>query len=108
MQILRRTLLPAGFFIITLFSLQSNLAALEISNTSQNRIGAAVIIEQGDHKNPIFLKIMEPGTTLDHQPEMKGPFVVSVAVIDTKETFRLEEVSASESVVFDGKEVKKV
>lgn len=81
------------------FSMQAD--AVEITNKSDSQIGAAILREDGEQKNLLFVKILQPGTSLDVTPDQQGPYLISVKVFDTDETLRLRDVAASAVIDYE-------
>ncbi len=103
--------LKAGiFFGISLSFLFSSVAmAMEVSNSSGDKMGLIILQPQPDGKSiPVYVKAMEPKATVTFEPQVPGPFVVSVGDLATKKTTRLENVASQDKLVFDGSVLKKV
>ncbi len=94
------------FFALMLTIVGGNSFALDITNKSGNQAAVAVLKKQNDKNLPVYLKIVEPGKTVAVDVKIKGPFIVSVADMVTKETMRLEDVSIKKKVVYDGAVVR--
>ncbi|HNV86983.1 MAG TPA: hypothetical protein PKL97_08505 [Candidatus Omnitrophota bacterium] len=102
-----RKILLSGIIIFFLFLEAGSLGAMTVSNDSGSKIAVGILWPMGGQDRPVFFKILDPRNSLDFKPEQKGPFIVSVANLDTKATTRIEGVNAQDRVLFDGKDLKK-
>lgn len=85
-----------------------NAFAVQIINKSELKIGAAILHVEGEKKTPLFIKILQPGASLDFTPEMAAPYLVSVKVFDTDQTVRMENVKASDVIQFKKGKLKRL
>jgi len=82
--------------------------AVEIINKSDLKIGVAILRVQGEHKTPLFIKILQPGASVNSIPEEAGPFLVSVKVFDTDQTLRIKNVKPSDVIQFKKGKLKRI
>ena len=82
--------------------------AVQIINKSELKIGVAILRVRDDHKTPLFIKILQPGTSVDSTPEEPGPFLLSVKVFDTDQTVRMENVKVTDIIQFKKGKLKRI
>jgi len=82
--------------------------AVEIINKSDLKIGVAILRVQGEHKTPLFIKILEPGASVESTPQEAGPFLVSVKVFDTEQEVRMKNVKPTDVVQFKKGKLKRI
>ena len=82
--------------------------AVQVINKSDLKIGVAILRVQGDHKTPLFIKILQPGASVDSTPEEDGPFLLSVKVFDTDQTVRMENVQPTDIIQFKKGKLKRI
>ena len=82
--------------------------AVQVINKSDLKIGVAILRVQGDHKTPLFIKILQPGASVDSTPEEAGPFLLSVKVFDTDQTVRMENVKPTDIIQFKKGKLKRI
>jgi len=100
---IRQKISIALFAAVLSFSLLcQNAWAIQVLNSSDRSIAGAVLKVNKDRKIPQFVKVLPPGEAFDFSPDVEGPFLVSVADLDTKQTLRLERVKDRERVIYTG------
>ncbi len=82
--------------------------AIQVANKSELKIAAAILRVQGEQKNLLFVKILQPGATLDFTPEQSGPYLVSVKIFDTDETLRMKKVAADAVIHYENGKLKRL
>jgi hypothetical protein len=102
----RQALLSLLFAGILLYG--HDAMAVEIINKGDLKIGVAILRDQGEHKTPLFIKILEPGASVESTPQEKGPFLVSVKVFDTDQEVRMKNVKPSDVVQFKNGKLKRI
>gem|GEM_PF-4190516 len=103
---LRRFFL-SGVLVLFLLSETGLLSAMTVSNDSASKVAVGVLLPVSGQNRPVFFKILDPRNSFQFTPGEKGPFIVSVANLDTKATTRIEGIKKEDRVSFDGKELKK-
>jgi hypothetical protein len=104
---IRQLALPGLLAAVCLFQ-STDALAVEIINKSDLRIGVAILRVQGELKTPLFIKILQPGASVESTPEEAGPFLLSVKVFDTDQTVRMKNVKATDVVQFKNGKLKRI
>lgn len=103
-----RLMILLSFFVMGILFHSSGALAVEIKNKSDLQIGVAILRVKGEHKTPLFIKILQPGAAVDSTPEEPGPFLISVKVFDTDETLRMENVKADAVIQYKKGKLKRI
>ena len=96
-----------ALFLLGLMSavLSSGAWAMGVNNQSDHPMGVIVLQVLDGRNAPVYFKNLEPRKKFAFTPEMSGPFIVSIADINTKATMRLEDIQGDDVLVYDGEDL---
>lgn len=103
-----RRLALLSFLIAGVLFQNRGAFAVQVINKSDLKIGVAILRVQGDHKTPLFIKILQPGTDVESTPAEAGPFLLSVKVFDTDQTVRMKNVMPTDIIQFKKGKLKRI
>lgn len=99
-----RKVILMGMVFLLLFPV-SRIDAIEITNDSDHKMGILILQVLPERNAPVYFKGIEPHSSMVFEAEGKGPFIVSAADMQTKQTMRLEEVPGDAHLTYNGEEL---